>query len=248
MKLSVILWDAGFREHFHVIECLKNQEGLFFTDYEVLWIEYFDDTPSEVLRYQRGGLRRFKIQTVELENPGPWHIGELVNEGVRQASHDLILVLDADVLCRPDYLAGLIKIHSRDLDLVSHTRRYDQSPGPRPDPLTWETMEPVCGLVNKLNYGAAVCLPKAVFESVNGYTEDPDFCEDSAVAWEFHVRLMNAGYSHLWTSHRLLHPHHEKSGATAPPDRLRAQMNMIAYLVQSREYKAAKGYYRNERS
>lgn len=248
MKLSIILWDAGFREQFHAIECLKNQEGLFFTDYEVLWIEYFDDIEPEVLRHQVGGLRKFKFRTHTLDRPGPWHIGELVNEGVRRADHDLILVLDADVLCLPNYLAGLIKIHLKDADLVSHTRRWDQSPSPRPDPLTWETMEPICGLVNKLNYGAAVCLPKAIFESVNGYTEDPDFREDSAVAWEFYIRLMNAGYSHLWTSHKLLHPHHENSGATAPPDRLRMQMEMIAYLVKSRDFRAAKGYAQNERS
>jgi hypothetical protein len=241
MKISVILWDAGFREQFHAIECLKNQD-LYFTDYEVLWIEYFDRIPPEVLRYQVGGQRKYKFRVASLDRPAPWHIGELVNEGVRRISHRLILILDADVLCKPDFLSGLVKLHSKDPNLVSHTRRYNQSPGPLPDPLTWETVSPLCGLNNLLNYGAAVCMTKDVFESVNGYTEDPIFREDSAVAWECHIRLMNGGYNHVWTPFKLLHPYHERTGATAPPERLGAQMERIKYLVETREFKAGKGF------
>jgi hypothetical protein len=235
VKLSVILFDASFREAFHTLNGLAAQT-LSRDRFEVLWIEHFARVAPDVLA-------RPWVTAVAMNAAPPWHIGKMINEGARRARGDALVLLDADVLVRPTFLESLRARVAADPRLVLHVPRRDQ---PRPDPslpLAYDALAPACVLSCKTNYGGCCVVRREHFEAVGGYTEHPDFREASAVAMEFHARLMNLGLDHAWhDAETMLHPWHGGTGQSGrEAERLARQQDHIGRVVTRRIERAEEG-------
>jgi hypothetical protein len=235
VKLSVVLFDAGFREAFHTLDGLAAQT-LARERFEVLWVEYFGNIAPAVLD-------RPWVRPIAMDAPPPWHIGKMVNQAARRATGDALVILDADVLVRPTFLESLAHRAQDDPRLVIHVPRRDQ-PAPDPSlPLTYDALDPACELSCKTNYGGCCLVRREHFAAVGGYTEHPDFREASAVAMEFHFRLMNLGLNHAWhDAETMLHPWHGGTGQSGrEAERLARQQERIGKVVTRRIERAEEG-------
>jgi Glycosyl transferase family 2 len=235
LRASVILFDGGFRESFHTLDFLAGQT-LPADRWETIWVDWRDRVAPDVVRHEN-------VRKVCLGQAPPYHIGRMVNEGVREATGDLLVILDGDVCVRPDFLAEVVATHEQIPDLVMHIRRWDQPQHQAATPRTIESLETTCEPLNPTNYGGCCSLERNWFEVVNGYTELPEFADQSGVAMEFYHRLMNIGLSHLWhPGLKLYHPWHPHD---APSDDLRRvrQHAVIGHVVTKRVKRADPGYH-----
>jgi len=212
IKLSVIMWDCSFRERFHAIKSYLNQT-LDKNIYEVIWVEFYSKVKKEVKKFANE-YPNFTILT--LKRSGKWQYGICVNEGVRIAKGDILVISDGDVVVDEKFLEDELKLHEKYLNLpfINYHRRYDE---PRKPPLysyDLEYLNKVCVLTNPTNYAGCFSIKKRDFIAINGYEEDMIFSGPSACAKDFYIRAKNAGYFIRWSPEkRLFHPWHP---GTAP--------------------------------
>ncbi|WP_022846323.1 glycosyltransferase [Desulfurobacterium sp. TC5-1] len=207
IKLSVIMWDCGFRERFHAIKSYLNQT-LDKNVYEVIWVEFYSDVKEEVKKFADEH-PNFRILT--LKRSGKWQYGICVNEGVRIAKGDILVISDGDVVVDEKFLEDELRLHEKYLDLpfINYHRRYDESAEPPVYRYDLEYLNKVCVLVNPTNYAGCFSIKKRDFVAINGYEEDMVFSGPSACAKDFYIRAKNAGYFIRWSPEkRLFHPWH----------------------------------------
>ncbi len=234
LRTSVILFDGGFRESFHSLDFLADQD-LPADRWEAIWVDWRDQVDPEVLRHEW-------VQKLCLGCTPPYHIGCMVNAAVREASGDLLVIMDADVAMHPGFLSEVTALHESQPDLVMHVKRWDQAECHRDLPVDMETLVTTCGPVNQTNYGGCCSVEREWFEKVNGYTESSEFSNQSGVAMEFHHRLMNHGLSHMWhPTLKLYHPWHPH-GDDRDDEHIARQHAAIGHVVTKRVLRAEPGY------
>ncbi len=234
LRTSVILFDGGYRESFHTLDFLADQ-NLPADRWEIVWVDWRDQVDPRVLRHER-------IRKICLGRTPPYHIGCMVNAAVRETSGDLLVIMDADVALQPGFLAEVTATHESFPDLVMHVKRLDQPSYHHDLPVDLETLQATCEPVNQTNYGGCCSVERKWFEAVNGYTESPEFSSQSGVAMEFHHRLMNHGLNHMWhPSLRLYHPWHDH-GDQRDEEHIARQHAAIGHVVTKRVLRAEQGY------
>jgi len=201
-KISVIMMDAGFRERFHLIDCLNNQT-LPRDRYEIIWVEHFDKIHPELQAKENV---RFILLNRALET---YSMSHCLNEGVRQSTGDLLVIPDGDVFIRNDFLERVLTEHERYEDLVLYIRRYDQAEEDV-GPMTVDYLERTCHLKRATNYGGCVTVRKKWMLKVNGYEQHPIFYGHNY--WggrDLYVRFRNLGLAIKWhPSLKVYHPWH----------------------------------------
>lgn len=199
-KISVIGYDGGFREKFFQIDSLVNQtiDNYMF---EYLWVEYFDKV-KDGLRKRVNKYPELDAEILTLDNSGDYSLDKCVNEGVRRAKGELIVVLDADTYLEPDVLEGVWKEHKKQKDLVLYVHRHDELAPPilrTVDNLTLDMLRNNCEIMNENNYGGFFSLSKENYVESGGYEEHPVFSgPDHAGAWDLRVRFENMGLDTRW--------------------------------------------------
>jgi len=212
--ISVITWDAAFRESYHTVDFFNNQ-NLDKNLFEFIWAEFYSTINLELEK---------KIQ--EMENgrifcfggEGKWHLGQCLNAAIRQSSGDLIVIPDGDIVVEEDFLKEVKKCHERYPKLVLYFRRWDEL---KPDSIrkkvSLSTLRNICNLMNPINYGGCLTLSRKIFNHVNGYEEHELFSEAGANGMELYIRLKNAGYPIMWhPTHKIYHPWHLGTGPQDP--------------------------------
>ncbi len=211
LKVSVILWDCGFRERFHAIKTYLNQ-SLPSDQYEVLWVEYYDDVRSEVAEFDK---KHENFHVVTLNKRGQWQYGVCINEGAKLARGSVLIISDGDVVVDEHFVSDAVDKHAGVPRLVNYHRRYEEQDEPDEYDDDLEYFKRICVLSNPSNYGGCFSIERKHFIALNGYEEDFVFAGPSACAKDAHVRFKNAGYLIRWDPKpRVFHPWHPGTAPT----------------------------------
>ncbi|MCB9103902.1 MAG: glycosyltransferase [Anaerolineales bacterium] len=206
IKISVITWNGGFRESFHTVDSFAKQ-SFPTSEYEFIWAEYYDSADPVLLD---------KIHQVEnakvifVNGEGQWHVGRCMNAGIAASRGDLLVLIDGDIVVRPDFLTEMWQTHAAYKNLVLYVRRWDE-PKTAHDAgqISVEHLETVCQLNNPTNYGGCLITGRQNIESAQGYEEHPIIGGPGAVSKELYTRLCNAGFPIMWHStEKIYHPWH----------------------------------------
>lgn len=205
LKISVITWDASFRESFHTADFFGNQsfpQG----EYEFIWVEYYSDVNPR-LREKICLLENARI--ICLGGEGVWHLGKCLNEGIRQSRGKVLVICDGDIAVEPDFLDTVWGIHNKMDNLVLYFRRWDEPKSAHDPSITLHHLQEVCRLWNSTNYGGCVTTLRECINYVHGYEEHPIFAGAGAISKELYTRFKNAGFPIMWhPSERIYHPWH----------------------------------------
>jgi hypothetical protein len=237
MKVSIILWDAGFRENFYTVDCMNNQT---YKNFEILWIEYFSKANTSLLQKTKEWKN---IRIICLNDKFPWIAGKCVNEGIRQSTGELIVIMDADVIVKRDFLEILVNEHLKNERLMMHFRRWDEL-GFHRGLLEWEELKKVSVCHCPNNYGGCISVGKKWLLKVNGCEEYPIFQRNCAAFLDLYTRLSNLGLTHKWHEISiLLHPWH--NGTLPVPEHLRVtiQREIINKRAKTKITQARVGLY-----
>ena len=121
MKHTIISWDCCFRNFYHLIGSLADQDYPK-EDYELIFVEQRSKAASDAYNHQSGlkSLQdtvdsykdRFNVRALFLSQDNrPYHLGICNNAGIRAAKGKHISVMDGDILIRSDFLKNLEKAH-----------------------------------------------------------------------------------------------------------------------------------------
>jgi hypothetical protein len=208
LKISVITWDANFRESFHTVDFFGNQsfpQG----EYEFIWVDYYSAVNPR-LREKMSRLENARI--ICLGGEDEWHLGKCLNEGIKQSSGKVLVICDGDIVVEPDFLDTLWGIHNKIDNLVLYFRRWDEPKSAHEPSITLHHLQEVCQLVHPSNYGGSLTTRRECIDYVNGYEEHAIFAGPGAISMELYTRLKNAGFPVMWhPSKKIYHPWHTNS-------------------------------------
>jgi hypothetical protein len=213
MKISVIAWDASFREKLHTIDSFCKQDYPT-TDFEFIWVDFYDNNNPELLK---------KIDTylnatlLNLKNSKDvtWHLGKCINAGVKAAKGDILVFPDGDIIVYKDHLKTIDKELTNQKDLVVYFRRWDELNDTHSIESYNETyLEQHTKLLNATNYAGCFALHRSAFQTINGYEESEVFAGPGANGKETYLRLRNAGFAIKWHDKKIYHPWHTSTGSS----------------------------------
>ena len=209
MKISVIMYDGGYRERFHIIDCLNNQT-IDKDMYEILWVEHFDKVKPELERKEN-------VKIIKLNRKPPLFISYCWNEGIKRGTGDLLVLIDGDVYIDNYFLETVLEDHVKNEELVMYFYRLEE-PKPLVPPRKLKPIDPgylkkVCRLTNPVNYGGCLTVRKKWLLEVNGYEQFECFAGDVyAGGKELYTRFKNLGLHVKWNPKVMLyHPWHPVS-------------------------------------
>lgn len=212
IKISVIIWDASFREYFHTVDAFGNQR-FSQNQYEIIWVDYYNNENSALLEK----IRKYpnaKLINLNHGRQEQWHLGKCVNAGIRASHGDLLVVPDGDVVVPSHLLSIIEKEHKQCEDLVVYFRRWDE-PADKHDPVkSYDIghLKKVCTLTNPTNYGGLISARKKTFKKVNNYEMHDVFSGPGANGYELYLRMRNCGLPIKWHREKIFHPHHTSTG------------------------------------
>lgn len=212
VKISVLAWDAAFRENMHTIKCIANQEyNNKIIDLEFLWVDFYSSNQwvkDEVAKH-----KNIRLITLDNTKDKKWHLGVCVNEGVRQSNGDILVILDGDIFLDSDFITYVHK-HCLGPDLVTYFRRFDEPEKASCDLSLHKIryLEEKCVLTNPTNYAGCFALRKETFNIIKGYEEHIVFSGPGMNAMEAYIRFRNAGLSIRWATKKIYHPWHDSTG------------------------------------
>ena len=139
MKHTIISWDCSFRNFFHLIDGLLNQE-YGRDEFELIYIEQRTMEVADAYNHKLGLKSlwdryeevkdKMNIRVVYLgDDPStPYHLGKCNNEGIELAKGEIISVMDGDMLLPPDFLKKLEDYHSKQPRVVNLFRHLASRP------------------------------------------------------------------------------------------------------------------------
>ncbi len=133
-KHSIISWDCSFRNFFHLISSLENQD-YDLSNVEFIFIEQRSQSVADEIcrtvatlpinEVVRRYTKKLQVQICYLEEADsePYHPGRLLNRGIELAKGAYISTMDADILVPNNFFKVLDMVHARG-DVVVCMHRY----------------------------------------------------------------------------------------------------------------------------
>lgn len=239
--ITIILDDWSVRDSFHLTYYL-NQQTLPRHLYEIIWVEYYQRWPHElVARWNAGEFE----QWLQLNRTGEFHHGVCQNAALSVSRGRLIVVPDSDSVASPTFLSSVYQHffnrlgkplyrRRKDLLLFHQHRLLDHGFYPFTYP-SFDTLRKNSSY-HKPNYGACLVTWKEHLMAVAGFNED-DVMRGIACPWtEMVARLNNYGLKEVWHPHEILyHTWHPMSGTTTSrPSRAWIRKVKSAGIVQAK--------------
>lgn len=212
MKVSIITWDASFRESFHIIRFFNKQENSP-VEYEFIWIDYY--TPTQALENKIKGLKNFKAIGLGHNSDEKWHLGKCINAGVKHSTGDLLIIPDGDIVVEADFINYCLKEHSKIDSMALYFRRYDEpkefsSANSQTD---IEHLKQHSKITNPTNYAGCLTLKRSVFDAIGGYETHKAFSGPGMNGLDTYIRLRNMGVCIKWADYKIYHPCHQSTGS-----------------------------------
>ncbi len=228
--ISIITWDAAFRESYHTVDFF-NCQTLDKNQFEFIWADFYSTISPELNE---------KVQAMEngrtfcFGGEGKWHLGQCLNAAIRASKGDLIVIPDGDIAVEEDFLEEVTRCHQKTKNLVLYFRRWDEPSSKGNKQSTISGLNDVCQLNVPSNYGGCLTLPKECFEYVSGYEEHELFSEAGANGLELYTRLKNAGFPTMWhPTKKVFHPWH--SGSYPNSDEYKIKVDKQNWFIKKRE-------------
>ena len=188
MKISVITWDANFRENTHIIDFFVNQD-FPECDFEVIWVDFYDS--NDLAREKIAIYPNVRILTMQHAANIPWHLGKCVNAGVKSSSGELLIIPDGDIAVEQNFLTYVWQTHQEYRDLVLYFRRYDepQQASCHLSCTSISYLKQQVKLNNPTNFAGCLSLGRRSFERIRGYETHDAFAGPGVNGRETYVRL-----------------------------------------------------------
>lgn len=219
MRISVITWDANFREHTHTIDFFAKQE-FAQADFEVIWVDFYSS--NNRVRQKIEGYPNVRLVTLENPPDTAWHLGRCINAGVKASSGGLLVIPDGDIVVEPDFLYYIWQVHQEIQDLVLYFPRYDepQQAGSNQSRNSISYLQQHSVLRVATNYAGCLSLRREIFERIKGYETHAAFAGSGINGMETYIRLRNAGMPIKWTpDKKIYHPWHQNTGLPGHNDK-----------------------------
>ena len=135
---SIISWDCSYRNFFHLIDGLLNQD-YDRDEFELIYVEQRTEEFANTYNHKLGlkSLRnryeevkdQINIQIIYLgdDETIPYHLGRCNNKGIELAKGEIISIMDGDLLLPPNFLTMLEEYHRKQTAIVNlfrHTASY----------------------------------------------------------------------------------------------------------------------------
>ena len=220
-QLSIVLLDWSCRESFHILDYLQKQT-IPRTQYEVIWIEYYDRRASQIEEILRKSRTLGKAPVVDcwatmgVPNGTYYHKHLMYNLGIILSRGMIVAICDSDALLRETFVERIIGVFEPDSDIVLHldqARNNDK----RFYPFNYPTVEDVIGggcinwhngkttglwdtedILHTRNYGACMAARREDLIAIGGADEHIDYLGHICGPYEMTFRLVNAGKREVW--------------------------------------------------
>lgn len=211
--ISIITWDASFRESYHTIHSLSEQE-FDPKKYEILWIEFYENQSPALLSLSRI-VPNLRIITLRNSPSVPWHLGVCMNRGISEAKGEILILCDGDIIVPANFLQTVSEEHAQNQRLALYFRRWDEPEEFHRDAQSYTIghLAQVSVLYNPTNYAGALSIRKNNIMAVGGYEESEVFAGPGVNGMELYLRIRNLGFSVAWHKERIFHPFHSNTGS-----------------------------------
>jgi len=208
MKISIITWDADFRDNLHLIEYFANQD-FDENEYEFIWVDYYHSNVR--VKKEIDKFKNFKL--IELENPKTknWHLGKCINKGCDSSNGDVLVLCDGDIAVEEDFLSHIWNEHKDNKNLSLYFQRFEELEKLHNEKSSKDIkiLKKNCILKSVNNNGGCLSIRKENFMYVGGYETHSVFEKQGMVNKELYIRLKNAGFDIRWEKDKYIyHPWH----------------------------------------
>ena len=226
MKISIIVWDANFREYTHTIDFFARQ-NFAKNNYEFIWVDFYNS--NDRIRKKIDGYSNTRLVSLGNLPDTLWHLGTCINEAVKISSGELIVIPDGDIAVEPDFLSYVWDAHQKYQDLILYFKRYDEPKHAASEQShsSIPHLQQHARLTNPTNYAGCLSLKRKNFERINGYETHEVFSGPGINGMETYIRLRNAGMAIKWAPEKkIYHPWHPSSGSTGHGDDMVSALNL----------------------
>lgn len=212
--VSIICWDAGFREHADAVFSALRQD--YPSDrIEVIWVDYHDTLHPDVHRISDPRLRSMVLG---MSRDKQYSVGTCINRALSVSRGEIIFVLDGDVVFPDSLVRTGVEEHRNRNDLALYFYRLDEPGGAAPVERTLEGLREVCRLEYPENYGGGLSVRRENILAVNGYEEHELFSGTGAVSRDLAMRFKAKGFAIKWHPEAFLfHGWHPGTVSTPNP-------------------------------
>lgn len=213
MKISIITWDASFRENFHTVDTFCRQN--FPKDqFEFLWCDFYEVKTNNLID-KISNYSNAKIISLYNSRKTYWHLGKTINEGIKYSTGDILVIPDGDIVVDQDFLKNIEhKFNHTDADnLAIYFRRWDE-PEEKSCEYSYniDYLKENTQLYNPTNYGGCFAIKKETFNKIGFYEEHNIFSGPGANGLEQYIRFRNKGLAIMWSEMKIYHPFHKYTG------------------------------------
>ncbi len=223
-KVSIILIDWGVRESFHSIHYL-NTQTVPRDQYELIWIEFYDRKPAELLRLVENDQPMLLDKWLVLGYPTSvqYHKHRMYNAGIILAEGEICVICDSDAMFQPSFVESILKAFQNHPEAVIHideVRNYSKRFYPFNYPPLAEVLGEGCvnwtgktttgldnhpDMVHAANYGACMAAWREDLIRIGGADEHIDYLGYICGPYELTFRLANFGREEHWLRNEYLY-------------------------------------------
>ena len=214
MKISVVTWDASFRESFHTIDSFGKQNFDKF-NYEFIWSEFYNNQ-NKILKSKIDLYSNFSFVNMNNSIDKKWHLGKTINHGIKHAKGDILIIPDGDIIVNDNFLNQIIEIFKNSCDdLVCYFRRYDEPKQAQSiNSKNIDHLQKYSQLRNLYNYGGCLAIKYNTLKKFGFYEEHDVFSGPGANSLEQYKRFRNKGLKIMWSDIPIYHPFHDFTGTS----------------------------------
>jgi hypothetical protein len=225
MKFSIITWDASFRESFHTVDAFGRQ-NYDKNKFELYWCDFYNNNNQSLIQKIKS-YSNFKLLNLKNNESTQWHLGKIINYGIKHSTGDILVIPDGDVVVPENFLTEIENLFdTSNKNLLCYFRRWDEPSGYHGEnSYNIDYLQNACKLNNMTNYGGCFAIRREVFEEIGFYEEHEVFSGPGANGLEQYKRFRNKGLQIMWSEIPIYHPFHNFTGTS---DKINSNLKLAA--------------------
>lgn len=227
-EVSIVLLDWSCRESFHILDYLQKQT-ISRTQYEVIWIEYYDRRAPQIEQVLRNNKYLGKAPAVDcwaimgVPSGTYYHKHLMYNVGTILSRGRIVAICDSDAILKENFVEAIIRSFEQESDIVLH---LDQVRNKNESfyPFSYPTIDEVIGegcvnwingkttglwdtedMLHSRNYGACMAALREDLIKIGGADEHIDYLGHICGPYDMTFRLVNLGKREVWHPEEFLY-------------------------------------------